>query len=287
MLQNNDLEVLPPTTAAGWEIEEGSAAQYADFSAHSGANGFWVRAYEGFPNPVNASVTQTVAGEAGKTYRFTGWSYFEKAYSGGVTVLDPDSPWGATNSTTQTMFEMAFLNAVAMCSVRRLLSTCARCNKNDATWRQHALSGVAPAGTASVRVGVNVIDMYQNVDKPFQTANFDDFSLTTTHPCDLNADGAIDAADAGIMFGDWGGPIPLRQPIRNSDGFVDAADAESCLKRGRAIQRHPPQKPLRPNTIQKPANSKSLQPAPSMCSCKATPANWSPSFRPPRFPLDC
>ena len=42
------------------------------------------------------------------------------------------------------------------------------------------------------------------------------------NPCDLNSDGAIDAADAGIMFNNWGGS---GLGDCNSDGLVDAADA--------------------------------------------------------------
>lgn len=52
------------------------------------------------------------------------------------------------------------------------------------------------------------------------------FSLTVTAvshlSCDLNGDLAADAADAGLMFGNWGNPVT---GDCNSDGIVDAADA--------------------------------------------------------------
>ena len=53
------------------------------------------------------------------------------------------------------------------------------------------------------------------------------FSITvpeSTSPCDLNGDGAVDAADAGILFGDWGNS-PNSIADKNGDGVVDAADA--------------------------------------------------------------
>ena len=42
--------------------------------------------------------------------------------------------------------------------------------------------------------------------------------------CDLNGDGNVDAADAGIMFGAWG-ESPGSPADKNGDGLVDAADA--------------------------------------------------------------
>ncbi len=45
---------------------------------------------------------------------------------------------------------------------------------------------------------------------------------------DLNFDGSIDAADAGILFGNWGGS---GQGDLNFDGIVDAADAGATVRR--------------------------------------------------------
>ena len=49
---------------------------------------------------------------------------------------------------------------------------------------------------------------------------------SATIPGDLNMDGSVDAADAGIMFGNWG-TVPPADPVAdlNDDGIVDAADA--------------------------------------------------------------
>ena len=48
--------------------------------------------------------------------------------------------------------------------------------------------------------------------------------LSRSNRCDLNGDGAVDAADAGIMFGAWGNN-PGSIADKNGDGVVDAADA--------------------------------------------------------------
>ena len=47
-------------------------------------------------------------------------------------------------------------------------------------------------------------------------------TVSTFHPCDLTQDGSIDAADAGMMFGNWGNS---GVGDCNNDGMVDAADA--------------------------------------------------------------
>lgn len=47
-------------------------------------------------------------------------------------------------------------------------------------------------------------------------------AAVVTGPCDLNADGTYDAADAGIMFSNWGQP---GLGDCNADGIVDAGDA--------------------------------------------------------------
>ena len=57
----------------------------------------------------------------------------------------------------------------------------------------------------------------------------DDYTLTSrigaTHECDLNGDGSVDAADAGIMFGAWGTDGGDTGADKNGDNVVDAADA--------------------------------------------------------------
>lgn len=53
-----------------------------------------------------------------------------------------------------------------------------------------------------------------------------DFGNVRNIPGDLNGDGAVDAADAAILFSNWG-TVPPGDPIAdiNGDGFIDAADA--------------------------------------------------------------
>lgn len=52
--------------------------------------------------------------------------------------------------------------------------------------------------------------------------------VTPTIPCDLNADTALDAGDAAIMFGNWGGS---GSGDCNGDGTIDAADAAELFAR--------------------------------------------------------
>ena len=80
---------------------------------------------------------------------------------------------------------------------------------NDTTWREHVLTGLAPAGTTQVRVGVRVDDVMTNVDIPFQTANFDDFSLIAMLPGDYNDNGIVDAADYTVWRDNLGTNVTL------------------------------------------------------------------------------
>jgi uncharacterized protein (TIGR03382 family) len=52
--------------------------------------------------------------------------------------------------------------------------------QNDGVWRQHSLSGIAPAGAVGVLVTAYAVDMVPNVNTPpgGQSAFFDDFALT-------------------------------------------------------------------------------------------------------------
>lgn len=73
-------------------------------------------------------------------------------------------------------------------------------------------------GTAGVRTQTD-----SGIDNLSVTLNIGEVAGGSA--CDLNLDGAVDAADAGIMFGAWG-ISPLDTPSdKNKDGFVDAADA--------------------------------------------------------------
>ena len=200
LLTNPDLEIpvadaIGDPVPTGWTLDEtvtGSVfcppggcdintAQLELFAAHSGSQGLFLRAFEGSllaPNTttVNAFLSQTVPGTPGLEYSFSGWSLWETNYSGGVSVLDAASPSGAIPSPTDTYFEMQFLGA-GMNVLGSVLYDLRTGQMNDNTWRQHVLTGVAPAGTANVMVLAYATDMAANVD-PSQSAFFDDFSLT-------------------------------------------------------------------------------------------------------------
>lgn len=91
--------------------------------------------------------------------------------------------------------------------------------------RTGVVNAIAPAGTASVRVSLFFVQQAGEGG----AAWFDHASLVKLTPgssfllTDLNQDHAVDAADAGIMFGAWGTADTLAD--LNHDGIVDAADA--------------------------------------------------------------
>ncbi|MCA9186179.1 MAG: hypothetical protein R3E01_00030 [Pirellulaceae bacterium] len=227
LLSNNDLEEWPEATLDGWDFAPGSPVEYIDFAAHSGTTGLWVRSYEGFPGPIDAVVTQTVAAEAGKNYEFSGWSYFEAGYPGGVDNLDPAAPLGNIPSPTQTYFEMEFLDSSGQVIGDPVLLDLRTVQMNDETWRKHALQGLAPEGTAEVRVSIQALQLVENVDIPFQTANFDEFSLVVLTPNDLlgdyNRNGVVDAADYTVWKDNFGSSTELAAD-GNGNGLIDAAD---------------------------------------------------------------
>ena len=189
----------------GWDTS--GPHSYEGFSAHSGGSGYFLQAYQGFPEPLDATLLQTVAATPGTTYRFKGWSLFYPGYSGGVTTLSPNSPYGDVPSLTDTLFVMEFLNASGSQIGSQTLDL-RTVQMNDTTFREHVVTGLAPAGTTQVRVGVRVDDVMTNVDIPFQTANFDDFSLTAVVPGDFDVDGDVDGRDF-LVWQRGGSPNPL------------------------------------------------------------------------------
>ena len=192
----------------GWDTS--GPHSYEGFSAHSGGSGYFLQAYQGFPEPLDATLLQTVAATPGTTYRFKGWSLFYPGYSGGVETLDPNSPYGEVPSLTDTLFVMEFLNGSGTQIGSQTLDL-RTVQMNDTTWREHVVTGLAPAGTTQVRVGVRVDDVMTNVDIPFQTANFDDFSLIAVVAGDYNGDGNVDAADYVL----WRNNVGTTNPLAN------------------------------------------------------------------------
>lgn len=174
----------------GWDLQEfatGSAenvdvAQLVGFGPISGEFDLWLRPFVGGEDPgpnnlTNAVLSQEVPGTAGESYEFSGWSRWETNYSGGVATLGADGPLGAVSSPTTTTMELAFLDAggsVIGSPVSLDLST-EQANFNF--WVEHTLNGVAPTGTANIRVTAEARDMVWNVGAN-QSAFYDNFSLT-------------------------------------------------------------------------------------------------------------
>jgi hypothetical protein len=198
VLVNGNLEasVAPPN----WTLDQTitgqagtvNATEQISFADQSGTGlGLFLRPFAGNTGdftglnlPINAVLSQTVNAFAGRTYTFTGGSRFDgdgdpltdDGYSGGVATLDINSPSGAVPSPTTTTFGIEFLNSsnVVLSSVVRDLRTDFM-QPNEPTWFTHTVTGVAPAGTARVRVTAAARNMVENTGG--QNVYWDDFSL--------------------------------------------------------------------------------------------------------------
>jgi hypothetical protein len=170
----------------------------ADFADHSTRPnsiypdnfGLWYLPFEGdypgYPDVifVDADLTQTVPGTPGQKYTFFGWALFEQNYAGGVDTIhndpDPMNTFQPTRkglpSLTDTFFSLEFLDGLSNEISTVDVELRADGQVNGAGWMRHVLSGVAPAGTAFVRVRANMVDGEFNVD-PQQSAFVDDFTL--------------------------------------------------------------------------------------------------------------
>lgn len=172
----------------GWMLEEFAThssaildtASLATFAAESGTRGLWLRAFAGGSDPgpdnlTNAILSQTIPALAGETYTFSGWSRWEANYSGGVDSLGI-GPLGLVASPTATTMRLEFLDADRRAIGPPQVLDLRTEQGNFAVWQAHSLSGVAPAGTAHVRVIAQARDMVYNVG-PAQSAFYDNFSL--------------------------------------------------------------------------------------------------------------
>ena len=226
LLENGFLDEIPSDIPEGWTFTEApdgiNTAELRGFANNTegGANGVWLRPFVGvLDDPADAIITQTVPGVAGAEYEFSASARWEPNYAGGVDTLE-----GGATSPTQTLLEMAFLDATESVIGDPVTLDLRTVQTNDNMWHRHAISGVAPEGTEHVRVSGMALDMVVNKD-PGQSAFFDDFSLQgpSSLACDLNSDGRVDAADAALMFANWGA---AGIGDCNNDGVVDAADAQ-------------------------------------------------------------
>lgn len=214
LLTNPGLDVAPPTGLEDWVIETndpgnpaneeviraGAAFPFAN-NTPGGTSGVWMSSFFGEPEtPVDGSVSQTQGALAGEEYNLTGWSSWE------------------TNFMADSVFiELAFLD-----SAEQVIGTpvsvdvgtertgfSATSDPNDGEWYQHSLSGIAPAGTTSVRVSAGMIDGVNATVNP-QSAFFDDFVLELvggSTPGDFDGDGDVDGTDF-VVWQRGGSPNP-------------------------------------------------------------------------------
>jgi hypothetical protein len=134
---------------------------------------------------VNARLSQVVPAEAGQTYSFQGTSHFEDNYSGFVTELGNDSPFGTIPSPTSTTFRMEFLDAGAnVVGTPTTLDLRTEQPFPGFPVIHTPLVAQAPAGTVNVRVVAEALDMAWNgiteTNGAMQSAFFNDFLLENT-----------------------------------------------------------------------------------------------------------
>jgi hypothetical protein len=166
---------------------------------------------------VFATMSQTVPGTPGGEYTFSAWTAWETGYAGGIE-----------GAGVQTLLKMEFLdssNAVIGSPLTLdLYAAGMRADEDGGNlepedWRQFSLPGVAPAGTASVRVTVDAQGMFNSAFSP-QSAFFDDFSLDLAGagvPGDYNGNGVVDAADY-VVWRDGG---PLQNEVETPGDVTD------------------------------------------------------------------
>jgi len=213
LLVNGDLEAS--VAPVGWMVEQTvtglpgatvNASEQVSFANQPtlipGELGIFLRPFAGNQgsyadqnHQINYILSQTVnvaAAAAGKTWTFSGHSYFggdadpltNDGYSGGVELLHSASPSDPTPenpddppsvpSPTDTIFELTFLDLsdnVLETTIFDLRDE----QMNDAMWRQHMVEAVAPANTRKVRVTAAATDMVDN--NGFQNAYLDNFRL--------------------------------------------------------------------------------------------------------------
>lgn len=228
LLENGDFNAPPPTALDFWDLSidpEGCCGAsesnpngqllrtpQANFANHtplpSGTvgRGVWLSAFFGAhpnfnPDPVSATMVQTVDIVGGETYTFSGWTKFEGNYSGGVDTISATSSGflAGMPSPTKTEISLEFvdINGVVLDSatidVKAAREALCGGNANDTScgpasngWVQHSLQAIAPAGAVRARLIGRMIDGVFNTD-PQQSAFFDDFSLEGLAPPMINA----------------------------------------------------------------------------------------------------
>jgi hypothetical protein len=146
-----------------------------------------------------AHLYQDVPGTPGLQYTMTGWAMGEQVFAGGVTNLNAEGTGAPFNdgplSPTNVYFALEFLDATGVVLAgsveKELKDDLGFVNSGDPDlegylWQQFTLTGVAPAGTETVRVRASMIDGVANPTpepQSFRMSFFvDAFSLTATSP---------------------------------------------------------------------------------------------------------
>jgi hypothetical protein len=139
-----------------------------------------------------AHLTQTVDGTPGLTYTMKGWAAFEPYFAGARANLNLEGssdtpPDDGPPSPTKAIFALEFLDAggiVLPGSVEIDLRTDGQVitppGSSFVTYMEHTLSGVAPAGTANVRVRASMLDGVLNPGVDPQSFFVDGFELTAS-----------------------------------------------------------------------------------------------------------
>jgi len=181
---------------SGWSLQTvgNDVVQFSngDFARHGGNVGMWLRAFQGNspnppannPGPVDAIISQIVAGTPGAPYTFSAWAKLQQGYSG----LD-------SSSGTQTFLKMEFLDGTGTPIPNSTVSLDMGPNgplgpnfwppgpdNGQGVYQQVSIpTTIAPAGTVNIRVSGGATGM---INEPIssslglaQSAMFDDFSL--------------------------------------------------------------------------------------------------------------
>ena len=161
--------------ANGWTLfEAGGAnaatfASFADRTAGPGGVGLWLRSFAGSfdgdaPQFVSARLSQDVPASPGVAYTASAWFRYEANYPGTIV-----------GGATETTLGMTFLDA-GMGALGQIVFDVDAAQDNDGVWRQFFVNGIAPAGTAFVRVYAEMNDGHIVQVNP-QSAFIDDFEL--------------------------------------------------------------------------------------------------------------
>jgi hypothetical protein len=237
LLTNGGLELVFPNQGGddvvpdGWQKDESiptspqpnaqSLAEPSNF-AHRLFEGewqYWFQPYYGTSAAMEdnfAHLYQTVSGSSGMEYTMRGWAYFEIFFPGGVTNLNsgtaeapsscfPEPCDDGAPSPTDMYFGLDFLDSMGNIlagSVEIELKADGQ-PAGGASYVEHTLVGISPAGTSQVRVRATMLDGVLNpLPNPegfSQSAFVDAFSLTAEEaegiPGDFDGDLDVDGRD--------------------------------------------------------------------------------------------